>query len=74
MFDSPVKGKDCYLIYSGGIARGGCIAAGMKVGSGSNQRQLRQSMPNEKAPSIETEGFVYFLVAGVGFEPTTFGL
>ncbi len=31
-----MKGKDCYCIYSGGIARGGCVAAGMKFGSGPN--------------------------------------
>jgi len=27
-----MKGKDCYLFYSGGIARGGCVATGMKLG------------------------------------------
>lgn len=44
-FDSPMKEKDCYPIYSGGIIRGGCVVAGVKLGSGSNQRQLRQSVP-----------------------------
>jgi hypothetical protein len=50
------------------------VAAVVKLGSGSNQRQLKQSVPNEKAPGVEAEGSQSSLVAGVGFEPTTFGL